>query len=48
MLSNQQTGVSKRGKQRSSMEDVEASEMTHIGATCYEFPMILLGLLAHG
>lgn len=29
------------------MEDVEVSEMTHIGAIYYEFTMILLGLLAH-
>lgn len=31
----------------SNMEDDEAAEMTHIGATSYEFTMILLGLLAH-
>lgn len=29
-------------------EDVQAAEMTHIGATRYEFAMMLLGLLAHG
>lgn len=28
-------------------EDEEAAEMTHIGATRYEFTMMLPGLLAH-
>lgn len=36
------------GRGRSNEEDVEAAEMTHISATRYEFPMMLLGLLAHG
>lgn len=40
--------VRKREKRRSNEEDVEAAEMTHIGATHYEFAMMLLGLLAHG
>lgn len=37
-----------RGRRRGNGEDVEAAVMTHIGATRYEFAMMLLGLLAHG
>lgn len=40
--------VEERGGRRGNEEDVEASEMTHIGVTRYEFAMMLLGLLAHG
>lgn len=36
------------GGRRGNGEDVEAAEMTHIGATRYEFAMALPGLLAHG
>lgn len=37
-----------RGRRRGNEEDVEVAEMTHISVTRYEFPMMLLGLLAHG
>ena len=43
------SGEGKRGRRRrGNGEDVEAAEMTHIGATRYEFAMTLPGLLAHG
>lgn len=38
----------KRERRRGNKENVETAEMTHIGASCYEFTMMLLGLLAHG
>lgn len=38
----------KSGRGRGNEKDVEAAEMTHISVTPYEFPMMLLGLLAHG
>lgn len=37
-----------KGDKEGKKEDAEEAEMTHIGATCYEFTMMLLGLLAHG
>lgn len=46
-----QTGnrcAKERGRRRGNEEGVEAAEMTHTGATRYEFAMILLGLLALG
>lgn len=45
-----QTGnrCAKQNKGEQEEEDVQAADMTHIGAARYEFAMMLLGLLAHG